>query len=334
MIFSISRRVSKISVLISIFVIFCVGFALLKNLSSNELNVLKSKIPLSYNTKEMILGRIQSFLNPVHPPQKVTPKTIGASNESRNPLDGCLYVYVDVGSNRGIQVRKLFEPHLFPGAPLINIFDAYFGPYGSRNQSEVCAVGFEPNPEHGPVLTATTEAYQKCGWRVMFHLGTAAGGKESKQVFSTRVGINDMGGRVRGIAESIAEGVMADLARQEYNVTVIRLSSFLKDVVATRRIPQSSDPPRVVMKLDIEGAEREVVPDLVMSGALSGVDNIHFDWHISNDDFKDQATAIGLRDAMNLLTKLSREYDLEHQGNMEMGDDETYGEADQPLPKC
>ena len=32
---------------------------------------------------------------------------------------------------RGIQIRKLYEPHLFPDASMLPIFDQYFGPQTS-----------------------------------------------------------------------------------------------------------------------------------------------------------------------------------------------------------
>ena len=32
------------------------------------------------------------------------------------------------------------------------------------------------------------------------------------------------------------------------------------------------------MKLDVEGAEAEILFDLIMSGAIQHVDNIHVDW--------------------------------------------------------
>ncbi len=43
--------------------------------------------------------------------------------------DGCWHVYldvVDVGSNIGVQVRKLFEPHLYPGAPVLYVYESWF----------------------------------------------------------------------------------------------------------------------------------------------------------------------------------------------------------------
>ena len=42
-----------------------------------------------------------------------------------NPLDGCLHVFVDLGSNRGLQIRKLYESHLFPLAPILPLYEKY-----------------------------------------------------------------------------------------------------------------------------------------------------------------------------------------------------------------
>ena len=40
---------------------------------------------------------------------------------------GCDSVYLDVGTNIGVQLRKLYEPHKYPGAPVLRIFDEVFG---------------------------------------------------------------------------------------------------------------------------------------------------------------------------------------------------------------
>lgn len=49
-----------------------------------------------------------------------------------NLLDGCHHVYLDMGTNRGVQIRKLYEPHLYPDATVLPVFDKYFGPVGKR----------------------------------------------------------------------------------------------------------------------------------------------------------------------------------------------------------
>merc|ERR550539_841072 len=72
----------------------------------------------------------------------------GDYNGGENPLDGCTFVYLDMGTNIGVQIRKLYEPDLFPGAPIIPLFDKYFGKIEERDFSEICSVGWEPNPSH------------------------------------------------------------------------------------------------------------------------------------------------------------------------------------------
>ena len=64
---------------------------------------------------------------------------------------GCYHVYLDVGSNVGIQIRKLYEPSKYEGAKIHPVFDKYFHRrIQSLNSSlpYICAVGFEPNPNH------------------------------------------------------------------------------------------------------------------------------------------------------------------------------------------
>ena len=53
-------------------------------------------------------------------------------SEGKNFLDGCRHVFLDMGTNTGIQIRKLYEPHLFPNASVLPIFDKFFGPIGER----------------------------------------------------------------------------------------------------------------------------------------------------------------------------------------------------------
>lgn len=77
-----------------------------------------------------------------------------ASEDARkNSLDGCYHVYLDIGTNVGLQIRKLYQQELYPEAKINPYFKKFFGPTKKRRQSgHVCAVGFEPNPQHTEVL--------------------------------------------------------------------------------------------------------------------------------------------------------------------------------------
>ena len=109
----------------------------------------------------------------------VTAALLIMSITPQNPLDGCYHVYLDVGSNIGVQIRKLFEPEKYPNATVLQIFDKNFGSINERqheyseNGGIVCAIGFEPNPRHTEYLKQIESSYNQCGWRVLFLTETA-----------------------------------------------------------------------------------------------------------------------------------------------------------------
>jgi len=91
---------------------------------------------------------------------------------SLNPLDGCIHVFIDIASkNRaGVQLRKLFEPQLFAGDPVLPIFQRFFGPLEKRQPGFICAVGFYPNvinDQHEEHLHALANNYSACGIKVL-----------------------------------------------------------------------------------------------------------------------------------------------------------------------
>lgn len=67
-------------------------------------------------------------------------------HQKKRMADGCQHVYVDMGSNVGHQIRKLYQPELYLGNPTEEIFQRFFGQGIDRNG--VCAFGFEANPLH------------------------------------------------------------------------------------------------------------------------------------------------------------------------------------------
>jgi hypothetical protein len=74
----------------------------------------------------------------------------------------------------------LFEPDRYPGAGVTAVFNTYFGEDVTQRRSDVCSVGFEPNPSHTKRLKALEDAYKKCGWRVHFFTETAVSDHNGK----------------------------------------------------------------------------------------------------------------------------------------------------------
>ena len=61
----------------------------------------------------------------------------------------CRFVYFDLGTNRGVQIRKLYEPWFYPDAKILPYYDKFFGNVTKRyRRQDVCSFGFEANPRH------------------------------------------------------------------------------------------------------------------------------------------------------------------------------------------
>ncbi len=93
----------------------------------------------------------------------------------KHALARALHGLLEIIFFRFLQVRKIFEPHLFINATFLSIFDKYFGDADLRHlPGSVCVIGFEPNPKHAKGLTDLEKAYLKCGWKIRMHTTTAA----------------------------------------------------------------------------------------------------------------------------------------------------------------
>ena len=69
-------------------------------------------------------------------------------------LSQCTDIYMDLGSNIGVKIRKLFEPERYTvederQKPVMDLCNEKFGlPDMRKKNPGLCALGFEPNPVH------------------------------------------------------------------------------------------------------------------------------------------------------------------------------------------
>ena len=86
------------------------------------------------------------------------------------------------------------------------------------------------------------------------------------------------------------------------------------------------------MKLDVEGKELEIMADLVMSGALEHLDNIHVDW--TTDPYSEYQDIEKMRNAVGFITKIAKEKNLTHILDIEERDDESFVSFTGDFPQC
>ena len=218
----------------------------------------------------------------------------------------CEAVYLDVGSNIGVQIRKLFEPHKYPGAPVHSLFTETFA---STDRCRVCAIGVEPNPRHRPRLSQLQTRLTAAGAGVTVFEAAAgsADGVLTLQYGARKSNFEDAGASTLGIGRY--------QGHDEVVVRMLRLSRLVRlvraqlDVTARRAgTPPGQRSGKILMKLDIEGSEWTVLTDLMDSGALCAVDRVFVEYH--DADFERigaqagslrRAALVTMRDAVRSL---------------------------------
>ena len=202
--------------------------------------------------------------------------------ERREPRlgDGCYNIYLDVGANVGVHGRFLFEPEKYQSSwHSVALFAREYGKV--RDNRNYCVFDFEANSKHWPRLRQISDSYAQMGWRYhvieaavsdeegntpFFHQGTADK-KSNEWGFSGATSFNQIGG-------------------WEVNVPTIRLSQWINHHIHERIVPEQTynnattrTTPILGMKMDIEGFEYVVMPDLIHSNSICKFDFFFGEFH-------------------------------------------------------
>jgi hypothetical protein len=196
-----------------------------------------------------------------------------SQTSQQNLLDGCQYVYVDLGTNIGIQIRKLYEPFFYPKAFVLPLFQKIFG----NQTKEVCSIGFEANPAHDSYLKEFENYCLKRKWRVKIFTSTAVNIVNKNVSFYTQP--------ANILYNQWASSLRADPNKTEVTVSSIDIASWFKEKVLNRKIPSDLGSSRIMMKIDIEDHDAIVLTHLIFSGVYCSIDLIygeHFNHEFQN----------------------------------------------------
>jgi len=170
--------------------------------------------------------------------------------------------YVDIGANNGDSITS------FLGYPKPNGF-GNMEPEGAGGGWTVWA--FEMNPRHVPSL----QEMQKR----MLELGAAAGIElYAPAALSVAEGSvefrHDRLGDLEGAMSIVKDALSADNGPPEVVPAM--------DLVQMFRAAGVSEADRVIIKLDVEGAEYEIIRHWARTGLLLLIDDLHVEFHASN----------------------------------------------------
>jgi hypothetical protein len=189
----------------------------------------------------------------------------------------CEHAYLDVGTNRGVQIRKLYWPKLYPKATVHRFFDEAFG--DPLRRCRVCTIGVEPNPRHHGRLSALQEQLRLAGARALILRG-AASDADGGTTFA-------MANLTRGDNQHDWSASAAPWMQQRFRlktrvaVRTIDLARVIRRIEYNllRRPRAIGDVGNIWMKLDVEGAEMQILPHLMLSKTICAVSFIDIEWH-------------------------------------------------------
>jgi len=187
----------------------------------------------------------------------------------------CEHVYVDMGTNIGVQLRKLYEPEKYLNAQIHPVFEKFFG-LGTR--CNVCSIGFEPNPKHTHRLRELQQRYRYIGYGVLIYhaaAGTHTGTLKLSTSHESVSDSNDVDGTLLPASRHSARMNHTNSVR---NMDVARV---LRQVDTKLRQQNNGKRGRrkIVVKSDIEGSEYQVLLHLALHNVLCVVDFLYAEWH-------------------------------------------------------
>mmetsp|Transcript_33100 Transcript_33100/g.68930 ORF Transcript_33100/g.68930 Transcript_33100/m.68930 type:complete len:316 (-) Transcript_33100:452-1399(-) len=190
--------------------------------------------------------------------------------------DGCSCVFLDVGANRGIQTRKLFEPELFPRAGWPKQFQKYFGSDIEAIRRDCCSIGVEPNPMHKAELQRLKASYASKGWRVEFLHKAAWTNDHGNLTYlheftEERTDHKELSSRL--VHHKPGPGAYTEV------VGSVDMARFIQHHVLERVWDDKTKNGTIVMKMDTEGAEFQIFPHLLTRGVLCELDFLASEFH-------------------------------------------------------
>ena len=235
-------------------------------------------------------------------------------------------MYLDFGTNIGIQIRKLYEPSLFPGAPVLKFFNESFG---TTETKSICALGFEPNEIHSTRLEEIEKSYREMGFPCSIFTQVAIYSEEKIVTFyrdEKAAPENHEWG-----SSLIPWQGNAMKNSKSYEVLALNTCDFLHVLLHKwRSVNFQEKSSQILVKFDIEGAEFTVLPNLLFRGCLCFLNTVFIEWH---DQMVEDPNIIpnDIKEMVKSTQKYSKRTGCYFNGAVDV-DDETYRDAQFPLP--
>lgn len=167
-----------------------------------------------------------------------------------------------------------YYPEKFPNAEVLAYFDSYFGPAEQRGQ--VCSFGFEPNSRWVKRLKKLQSKLDAASYNSVIFTETAVGTKNGNVTFYIDEGQGKFGGKDHNNWGSSMFQWNKKGMRSEVS-GMLDIVAFIQREVLQRAGQAPSS--KVFVKMDVEGAEYEIIPAMLERDVFCEIDAIVAEFH-------------------------------------------------------
>ena len=183
-------------------------------------------------------------------------------------LEKCKHIFLDLGANRGDTILRWLTRTSYSGRAKTSSIDRM---YDLKQRQNFCVLSFEPNEIFDATLLGIEKEMNQKGFKTKVILQTAVSDKFSESViYLDDVSTHSYGTSLIADKKVNFGGHYHSLGKNQ-TVRLVSLSAIL------RSIPVFVE---VVVKMDIEGAEYDVLRSLFSTGMACRIDVLMIEFHL------------------------------------------------------
>lgn len=180
----------------------------------------------------------------------------------------CRKILFDLGANRGDTIERWYSAKKFVGrnSGLVSVNTLF----PAETRREFCVVSFEPNPRFTEALIKISSNANDAGHRSKVYTNTAAGDEDGTVSLFLDESSTD------GYGSSVLQSKKVNFGGRYH---ALGKTVKARQIKFSRMLQILRKGTQVVAKIDIEGAEYQLLRSLIISGVACLLDVLIIEWH-------------------------------------------------------
>ncbi len=227
----------------------------------------------------------------------------------------CNTIYIDMGTNTGVQLLKWFWITDFSASKVFMLFKQHTLNAEGGHLDHTCAIGFEPNPLHTDTLTTLSTYLGMLRKKNYIYTPVGVGANNDSFPFylDNRPKPNPLGFYGAGFHDGKSKNHVEE--RNLGNVPNIDIAALITHIgEMSYKSNKKNKLPKIIIKCDIEGQEYKIIPELLKARhsnnrpAMCFVDIFMVEWHKKYASSNNPGYILNTKSVQSRVLKNANEY--------------------------